>query len=814
MNGLSAQSVGIGTTSPNSSALFEVSSENKGILVPRIALTNTGLAAPVTTPAEALMIYNTNASVAGTGALGKGFYYWTGIRWQKMIGGLEGWSLTGNGSTDTAVNFIGTTNGSALMFRVANQPAGRIEVNGENLFFGLEAGRFNIYDQGNFIGERNTFIGSGAGKSNTNGRSNTYIGAAAGRSVASSFGNTMVGAYTGASNQTGQFNTNVGFAAGGQIGDGSRNTALGYQAGSFMGDNPGSQGNVTVGFEAGVSLRNGAGNVVIGRHAGNGNFNQNGLGSYNVYIGDSSAPASNNAQQNVAIGRRSLRCISSASRNVAIGDSAGSNLITGSGNVFIGAGARGSENEHTNATAIGSRAYVTSDNVIVLGGIPGINGATQKVNVGIGTTNPLARLYIQDGPSSNLPFASNSLLVLDKTGGPNYISLLNGDFESGIIFARAGSTFPPFDAGMYYNVNTLPGAMQFRNKGGLTRLIIQDNGNISIGTTNGNHKLQIQDGTSTGVAANGNSSLVLDRAGSDHYFSILSDNARAGGILFGVAGSANANANGGIIYNAANNLNGFQFRTGGNNTKMTINSDGQVGIGTLAPQYRLHVVTNDAQNFGYREGIVVENTATGADNTGEAAISFKNAGPDGTGSNQWIVGLNQNRNLAFAYGADFAGGSITKMVIDSTGKVGIGLTNPTFQLQLSQNSAAKPTSSSWTIASDARLKKDMHQFMDGLDVLNKIDPIWFTYNGVAGLPGETGIGTTAQAMQAIAPYMVKPLGKAPEGLAGGGDILGVDYGPLQFIMVNAIKEQQGIIDAQREQIELLKARLDKLEQKK
>ncbi len=349
-----AQNIGIGTQTPAPSAQLDVSSANKGILAPRLSLTNTGTAAPVTSPAEGLLVYNTNAAVAGFGALGKGFYFWTGFRWQKIMGGTEAWSLAGNAFTDTAVNFIGTIDNRALMFRVGNLPAGRIEIDGENLFLGFEAGRFNLYDDNNFAGERNTFLGSGAGKSNTNGRSHTYVGAAAGRSLSGGFGNTMVGAYTGASNQTGQFNTNVGFAAGGQVGDGSSNTAIGYQAGSFMGDNQGAQGNVAVGFEAGKTLRDGAGNVVIGRHAGNGNFSQNGIGSYNVFIGDSSATGSNLALGNVALGRRSLRSITNGSKNVAIGDSAGHNLINGTGNVFIGDGARASGNNTVNATAIGS----------------------------------------------------------------------------------------------------------------------------------------------------------------------------------------------------------------------------------------------------------------------------------------------------------------------------------------------------------------------------------------------------------------------------------------------------------------------------
>jgi hypothetical protein len=48
-----------------------------------------------------------------------------------------------------------------------------------------------------------------------------------------------------------------------------------------------------------------------------------------------------------------------------------------------------------------------------------------------------------------------------------------------------------------------------------------------------------------------------------------------------------------------------------------------------------------------------------------------------------------------------------KMIIKNDGKVGIGISAPTAQLELSLDSAKKPTTTTWTISSDMRVKKDI-----------------------------------------------------------------------------------------------------------
>ena len=68
-----SQNVGINSdgTSPNNSAMLDVKSPNKGLLIPQIALTGVNDGSTIATPAVSLLIYNT-ATVSG---LTPGYYY-------------------------------------------------------------------------------------------------------------------------------------------------------------------------------------------------------------------------------------------------------------------------------------------------------------------------------------------------------------------------------------------------------------------------------------------------------------------------------------------------------------------------------------------------------------------------------------------------------------------------------------------------------------------------------------------------------------------------------------------------------------------
>ncbi|MEZ4874667.1 MAG: hypothetical protein R2793_04285 [Flavobacteriaceae bacterium] len=110
--------VGLGTNNPNNSAQLVLADNDRGILINKVPLTSTASAAPITSPATGLLVYNTaNASTGSTEVL-PGFYYWDGSRWIAMGGtGGKDWSLEGNAGTNASTNFLGTTDNTSLNFR-------------------------------------------------------------------------------------------------------------------------------------------------------------------------------------------------------------------------------------------------------------------------------------------------------------------------------------------------------------------------------------------------------------------------------------------------------------------------------------------------------------------------------------------------------------------------------------------------------------------------------------------------------------------------------------------------------------------------
>lgn len=122
-----AQNVGINATgaTPDASAMLDIASTNTGLLIPRVALTATNAAGPITTPATSLLVYNTATAGTAPNNVVPGYYFWNGTAWIQLLtpsnASNVAWSLTGNAGTNAATNFIGTTDDRAMVYKSNNQ---------------------------------------------------------------------------------------------------------------------------------------------------------------------------------------------------------------------------------------------------------------------------------------------------------------------------------------------------------------------------------------------------------------------------------------------------------------------------------------------------------------------------------------------------------------------------------------------------------------------------------------------------------------------------------------------------------------------
>lgn len=151
--------------------------------------------------------------------------------------------------------------------------------------------------------------------------------------------------------------------------------------------------------------------------------------------------------------------------------------------------------------------------------------------------------------------------------------------------------------------------------------------------------------------------------------------------------------------------------------------------------------------------------------------------------------------------------------VNGTYHVGIGTNAPTHQLQLSTSDGAKVGSGSWVIVSDQRLKKDIKPFTEGLSTINKINPVWFKYNGAAGIStNQEFVGVLAQEIKEVAPYMVGKHTYIDQN-ENKEEYLSFDGDAIKYITINAIKEQQAQIEEKDKQIKALTEELVKTNQR-
>ena len=270
--------------------------------------------------------------------------------------------------------------------------------------------------------------------------------------------------------------------------------------------------------------------------------------------------------------------------------------------------------------------------------------------LGIGNTGPAAKLHVSSNSDS-----SEAFVIIEDTD------------------TTAGSQIPQIEwrgntATFGFFRYTKDGAF-FRSAAESNLMHVSGSGQVGIGTTNPQSKLDIVEVYSAGTSVQENLQLLIRGGESD-----LDPVGSSIGMGFGY-GSANDYVKTGIInefvdangraklHLATSNVSGTDTINKGD-ARLTILQTGEVGIGTTSPAVQLHLSSSVANNFRLER--------SGASN---AAIHFKNALED------WYAGITSARNFSISRNADIASG--TEFVIrGNTGNVGIGTSNPSAKLEV------------------------------------------------------------------------------------------------------------------------------------
>jgi trimeric autotransporter adhesin len=295
-----AQNIGIGTTSPNSSAQLDISSGSRGILIPRMT---TVAVSGIVNPAKGLMVFDStrNQLLVNMGSPAV-------PDWENIIAN-SGWGLSGNPVTfDGSV--IGTTTPFKVQFVVNNVPSGEIDSGGENtsLGYGILTASANSAE--------NTAMGWKAG-STADGAQNTAMGSQALMNNTVAY-NTALGAHALIYNTVGLENTAVGTDALFENLTGGYNSALGCNALFYN------------------------------------------LSDYNTGIGEAALYSNSSGTANTALGSEALSETINSSYNTAVGYFAGHFFDNGYNNVFVGANTGVNADGYYNVIAVGQGTICTA----------------------------------------------------------------------------------------------------------------------------------------------------------------------------------------------------------------------------------------------------------------------------------------------------------------------------------------------------------------------------------------------------------------------------------------------------------------------
>jgi hypothetical protein len=276
-----------------------------------------------------------------------------------------------------------------------------------------------------------------------------------------------------------------------------------------------------------------------------------------------------------------------------------------------------------------------------------------------------------------------------------------------------------------------------------------------------------------------------------------------------LSGNSNTAIRSALIFSADSAI---VFNSGGNSSKMALNKNGFLGIGTLAPAEIFHVrkASSGAIANSGSVGIFESNVSAYLNiltpNANESGLLFGNVALSAHG------GIIYN-NPSTPNGLQFRTNSnTTRMVIDNTGNVGIGTSSPSEKLHVVGDICY---TGSIGACSDIRYKKDLIPIENTLEKILSIGSysyLWKTDEFPnMEFTGEKQIGVIAQEITDVFPEIVSQ---------DDAGYFRVDYSRLSVLLLAGVKDQQQIIDEQalviqnqQKEIESLSHRLDAIEYK-